>query len=164
MKKLFCLFAVVIGFAFASQAASTNVLLAAGAYTNVLVGASTVTQFALSPAVVGSSASVKVIDAPQSTNQFYVLPAYITKSTYATNYITNWVNYFGVTNSWTNIVVIDYTNTVSSVTNAYPVRLAASTVTNGTTILDGVNYYFNMGINITNTGAGAANISVTYQQ
>jgi hypothetical protein len=167
MKKLFYSIALVASLAlFSSQgkAATTNFTLVVAGYTNLFIGSATVTQIILSPAVASTAASAKIIDANQVTNQFYTNAAYIQTYSYVTNYTTNWTDYFGNTDSWTNRALVTITNTAPATTNMWPVRLALVTATNGTTTLGGVNYYFNRGFAVTNTGPAALNISVTYQQ
>lgn len=144
---------------------TTNLTIAAGVYTNVFVGPGKVTQFILSPQTVNTAASIKVYDASQTTSQVFTNPAYISAGYYATNYVTNWVNFFGVANSSTTLALIDFTNTVAATTNSFPVRLVMTASTNGQTVIDGVNYYFNSGLCITNTtGVGLLNVSITYQK
>ena len=110
----------------------------------------------------GTNTAVSIIDSPTNLLS-YINPAYTNTLSVATNYVSTWTNYYGVSYSTTNIALIDLTNNlVASTTNAYPVRLGVATLANTSSRYDGVNYYFNNGIWATNISSGKAIITVTY--
>lgn len=147
------------------KGASTSMVVASGNMTNLLSvinGSARVTQIVVA-SIPTNSATVMFIDTP--TNSLtYSNASYQTLSSYGTNLIQSWTNFFGVVNYLTNIALIDYTNTVAGSTNPYPVRQVVTVGTNTTIQLNPVSIYFNQGIWLTNGGTGPAQVSITYQQ
>lgn len=144
--------------------ATVSFTVAAGAVTNMVPtnGPSTITQLIVSSPV-NNTTAFSIYDSGY-TNLTYTNAAYTNILSYATNYITTWTNYYGATNSVTNLTLVDYTNTVAATTNFFPLRISGTVPTNGTIKYDTVNYYFTTGPVITNTGAGTATVTVTYRQ
>jgi len=163
MKKLIAL--ILLGTVISANAASTTLTVAASGMSNILSsfqGNATITQVILT-APANNTASVIFVDS--RTNQLsYTNAAYIGVASYVTNAITCWTNFFGSTNCITNVALVDITNTVAAATVTYPFRITATAPTNGSYTVGGVNYYFNNGIWVTNTGSGAATLTVTYVQ
>lgn len=164
MKKLILSLLLAVS-CFQLTAATTSLTIASGVMTNIpliLQGNVKLTQIAL--ASTGTNVvSVQFIDT--YTNALsYTNAGYTNILSYATNYISTWTNYYGATNSWTNISLVDITNNVAGTTNLFPVRIIMATPTNTTTRIDSVPYFFTSGVWVTNTGTGNANLTVTYQQ
>lgn len=150
-----------------ASAASKTTTLAAGAFTNLVAnppnGSSLVTSWLLT-APAGAHATIRVYDSPTNTT-VYTTPAYSAISQYATNVITTWTNYYGVTNSFTNVALVYVTNTVAANTsNSYPVRFFATAPTNSSVMFTDQSYYFNNGVWATNTGPSTATITVEFNQ
>jgi len=96
----------------------------------------------------------------------YTNAAYTNTTSYLTNYINTWTNFYGATNSTTNIALIDVsTNAVAATTNNFPVRLSVATGFGLSTAYSSVNAYFNNGIWATNTSPsnGLMTITVNYR-
>lgn len=96
-----------------------------------------------------------------------VFGSYNTISSYATNCITTYTNYYGYTNNLTNICLVDVTNTVAAVTNTIPPLLVVTAGTNATITLSGLSMYFQNGITISNAtapGSGTITYSIDYTQ
>lgn len=166
MKKLISVIGALVIAAGSVHAATVSKTIAAGVFTNLLTaspsGSLKVTQFVLT-ATATNNAAFSAVDT-YTNNLTYTNPAYVVYSSYQTNYITTYTNYYGVTNSFTNVAMVDYYVTNSAVTNAYPIRFTATAITNTTSIFDGVNYYFQNGLWVTNTGNGPLTLTITYQQ
>jgi hypothetical protein len=150
-----------------SSAVSVSTTLPPGAVFNLLttsgnVGSFTVKQVGIT-ATTGTNAVVALYDAP-STNISYINPAYTNRVSYGTNWNTSWTNFYGVvqTNYSPVVALIDITNTVASSTNNYPTRIIAGAAANNSAVFSGVNYYFDMGVLVTNIGSGTATVTVTY--
>ncbi len=126
------------------------------------VGSFNIRQVAIT-ATTGTNALVSLIDAP-STNVTYVNAAYTNRLSYGTNWNTTWTNFYGVTqtNPTPIVALIDITNTVAASTNSYPVRMIAGAALNSTAVFNGVNYYFDQGVLLTNVGGGAATVIITF--
>jgi len=77
--------------------------------------------------------------------------------------VTYWTNYFGVVNSNSFVGIVDASNAVPSSTVAYPYRLTGAANYGTSTTFSGT-YYFNNGIYATNSGQGAASVTITFQQ
>ncbi len=109
-----------------------------------------------------TNASCILIDAP--TNAIaYTNPAYTYTSSYVTNYITIWTNFYGVVQSTTNIALIDVVGTtVATSTNLYPQRLAVAAAASTTVTYQNVNANFNSGVWATNNSSGIATVIVTW--
>ena len=169
MKSLKHLFlASLVGIALSVSAApgTKTTTIPAGGFTNLLTlgnsGNANITQVILSSPTTNAT-RIRIVDAP--TNTFtYTNAAYIQVQTYATNVITSYTNYFGVVNSFTNLGIIDVTNTVAASTNNYPVRFVAISPTNTSSIFQGI-YSFNNGVWATNESlGGSVTVTVTYEQ
>lgn len=170
MKKL-----ILIGLLFASlsvKAVTLTVVITNGVFTNIPFlnpGPVRVSQFLVSGTSTNAGtnvAAIILVDTP-TNNLTYTNLAFTNTLTYATN-VTNFnTNYYGVTNAFTNIVLIDNTNNaVAATTNNWPQRLIIPIPTVPTLDIVGtVNYYFQNGLWITNTATnGAATLTLTYQQ
>lgn len=150
-----------------AQAASTvTVTVQPGTMTNILStltsGAAIVKSFTLSAN--GTNAAVILYDTP--TNQLvWTNVSYISTQSYATNYIVVWTNYFGATNSWTNLTLVDVTNTVvGSSNNAYAARISGAALASTTTIINPLYTVFENGIWATNTSSGVATVTIQLLQ
>jgi len=160
-KSLISLFA---GIGMAVSAATVTVDVPGNTAVNAvspLGGNIKVSQFILT-STNASAVTASVYDSV--TNVFTWTNAPYTQVTqYATNQVSLWTNYFGMTNYWTNIALVSVTNTVASTTNSFPVRFAGSAIANSSFIASGT-YYFNNGVWATNTSAVACKLTVTYTQ
>ena len=166
MKKLLT-FVALIGLVAKLSAATVTIQLGAGAFTNIFGlnnGSAKVTQFLLTSTAT-NIASVMVVDTPTNWLSF-TNKAYTNIISYPTNYIAVWTNYYGATNYWTNLTLVDITNTVAATTNSYPVRAYLTTATNSTLRVDQANYYFLDGVWVTNTtpNSSTAFLTITYTQ
>lgn len=146
-----------------AKAVSVTYTLAANGVTNVFTSPVKLTQVLIQGTNVSASVNTWFFDAP-STVLTNVVGAYTNTLTYGTNFVTTWTNFWGGTNSVTNIAIVEVSNPVIASTNTYQIRLAP--VGTGTTLTkyDNVNYYFVNGLTITNSGTGTATIGITYQQ
>jgi hypothetical protein len=109
-----------------------------------------------------TNASFNFIDSPSTTNITYVTLPYTNYLSYATNYVWNYTNYYGVVNTYSNISQVDYTNSVGQATNFYPVRLALTSLASSAQVYILQNATFNTGILVTNTGSGTGQVTITY--
>lgn len=170
MKKY--ILSILAGLAVSSvaHAAQYTMVVNSGTFTNILTplngtfynGAAKVTQVVITPLVVNSNSIIGLVDTP--TNSFtYLNPGYTNTVTYATNIVTYWTNYFGVVNSNSFVGIVDASNAVPSSTVAYPYRLTGAANYGTSTTFSGT-YYFNNGIYATNSGQGAASVTITFQQ
>lgn len=168
MKKILLTLGLAFGIVTSASAFTASMTLTNGQWTNfsgINPGPVTITQIIMQYTNV---AALQLYDSPNGQMSFTNL-AYTNTLTYATNVTNANTNYYGVTNYFTNVVLIDNTNNANpATTNNFPLRMQLS-VTNGTVIADHVNYYFLNGLWITNTSTGAANIAgptvtVTYTQ
>lgn len=168
IKSLFkiSLVAVILGlFTFQASALTSSQTVFVGSMTNALVlvnGSATISQIIVT-ATTATNVSVNIVDTPTNVLT-YVVPAYTNSIQYATNYITSWTNFYGVAQSDTNIALITTNVAVASVTNNYPVRLSIAALASTSSTFSGVNYYFNNGVWLTNTGSGTAAVTITYRQ
>ena len=155
----------MLSVALSTQAASTSATVASGVMTNfsaLLPGSARVTQIIVSASTTNTT-SLQFVDT--STNStVYTNSSYVGAGSYLTNLVTTWTNYYGVTNSVTNIQLVDYSITNAATTNFYNVPVAVQVNTNATVKFDLVNYYFNRGVWVTNLGGGPAIITLTYVQ
>lgn len=162
MKNI--LISLVLGVSIITASAlSVTTVVQPNTMTNLLTGFNQ--PFKLTQVIITANtnnASVLMVDS--ITNALtYTNAAYTNILSYATNYIATWTNFYGTTNSTTNIALIDITNSVAATTNSYPVRLGIAAVANASAKFDQVNYYFNNGIWATNTSSGIATITITGQ-
>jgi len=166
MKKFFSIVASVAISYSVFAASSSSVTLPTATITNLLgnsagaAGSLKITQIVVtSPA--NNTATIAIYDT--WTNILtYSNSAYSTVSSYATNLITSWTNFFGATNYMTNIALIDYSNYVAAATNTLSPLVTVTVPTNQTLILSEQSYYFNKGAFATNLATGTATISVNY--
>lgn len=164
MKKFILASIAALVLTLSSYAASTSFTVTTGASTNLwqVLGTTNggVKITSLVTSTGNSAAAVQIYDAPQ-TNFLVVIPAYSNILSYATNYITIYTNFYGATNSFTNIALVDYTNSVATVTQSYIQRYNYTVPTNSSLKLDGSSFFI-QGVGITNSGTGSANITMFY--
>lgn len=164
MKKFLSLVALLV--ATVANADTLSVTCPANSVTNLLgVGSS---GYALI-----SSISVTALTATNATVRFYdsstgyatnVYPATTQISQKATNWIQCWTNYYQVRNCWTNLSLINVTNTVAATTNPAPVRATVAVAASGTTTIGPVAYTFEYGVWATNSSFGAVGITIDYER
>jgi len=169
MKKLL----ISIGLAFlviSTQAAVTTVTLtgngAAGSFTNMptAVGGSFTLLSAQVTSAANNQAYLSIYDAPTNYTT-WTNSAYSTITSYVTNYYTLYTNYYGATNYvGTNAVLIDVSNYVAAATMNYPTIYTWACPTNQTTTFSSLNYRFQRGMLVTNTGAASLTLAITYTQ
>lgn len=163
MKKLFII-AALFGSLLINKADTISVVCPATSVTNLTAlapGYATVTSISIS-ALEATNAVVRLYDSITGymTNVF---PATTSIGSYATNYITCWTNYYNVQNCFTNIALVNYTNTVPGTTNAALVKATVTAAASSTTTVSPVNYNFNYGVWATNGSFGAVGITITYE-
>ena len=165
MKKYFIIAALLA--ATVAQAAQVTTVITAGANSNLLGnfrGSAKVTDILITtPAA--TATTLKLVDSVNTTNT-YLSPAYTGVTSYATNVITTYTNFFGVVNNVTNVQLVDVSTSVSATTNNFPVRFQAYVGTNTSQLYSGVDYMFVNGIWATNitSGSGSTTVTSTYQQ
>lgn len=166
MKKFIIIAGLICSLALGVYAANQSISIASGVMTNFPInsGSVKITQILISSPGTNYSTNIQFIDT--YTNWLlYTNAAYSNTLTYATNYTLSWTNYYGVVNSWTNYTLVDLTNNlVPASTNIFPIRITTSIPTNSSLKFDSVNYYFQSGLWITNSGPGSINATITYQQ
>jgi hypothetical protein len=165
MKKTLLLIGLLAGFTAQVFGASGSFVLPAATYTNfptLLSGSAKVTAVTLT--TTNNSATVVFRDAYTNTFNF-TNAAYIQTTSYVTNYITTWTNYFGYTNNVTNFALVDVTNTIPATNYAFPIVLTLGAGTNSTVTYNPLVANFNYGIWMTNTTAGGSvTVTLTYSQ
>jgi len=160
MKKILAFVAsMVYGLSvFAANTISTNIATTSSAF--ILQGDVAVSYITLSSPDTNTAACV-VYDSPGNwiaqTNA-----AYYTITSFATNYITTWTNFYGATNNLTNVVLYTGITTNSATTNAMTPKLSLSTAAGTSSQFSGINMVFRSGICITNTGAGTIGVTIGY--
>jgi hypothetical protein len=100
----------------------------------------------------------------------FTVPAFTNYISYATNFVQTWTNYFGATNYWTNISLVQISNYNAAATISVA-KNTVSAIASTTTTLSPTAYIFENGIWVTNLGpinvgttsGGAATVSITYQ-
>lgn len=146
-------------------AASLTTTIQSGGYSNLLGllqgRPATVSAIAVTSQAT-NSARLRIYDSPTNT-VWYTNAAYVSEGIYATNYIQTYTNYYGATNSITNVALVHYSVTNAAAGYTYPLRFDGIAATNSTAIYDGVNYYFINGVWGTNASVGAVTVTVTYQ-
>lgn len=166
LKKLFLVSSLTLSTLFSvSEASTLSISIPAGTAINLMPNFSStkITQIIATAAGTNYTTNLLVYDCP--TNVFaYTNAAYTNIISYATNYISTWTNYYGATNSVTNISLVDATNNVAAQSNSYPQRMNLAFPSNSVTRLDNVNYYFYITPWVTNVGPGAISLTVTFQQ
>ena len=160
MKKF--LVSSIIGLAalVSANADTVSVVVPASGFTQVIAAPAIVTGYSLAAT---NNGSVGFIDSPTNLPT-YVVPAYTNTVSYATNTIVRWTNYFGVVNSWTNIALVDLSNTVASTTNNYPRKAVVSTLANTTTTVSPTYSVYDNGLWVTNYTASPATVTIQYRQ
>lgn len=163
LKKLFISLGLLSSFTASVKALTISLLVTNATFVNIVpnYGSAKLTQI-IATAQGTNQPNFVIYDAP-TNNILYTNAAYTNIISYATNYVTTWTNYYGATNSFTNLSLVDVTNSVAAVTSSYPARITASIPSNSVVRFDNVNYYFSMGPWITNSG-GLLSLTVTYQQ
>jgi len=166
MKKIIASLFSLIAAVSLSSAASISIAVAPSTATNVMGslfgGYAKVTSVTFN-CTSSSNATVVVYDS--TTNVFtYTNAAYTNITSYATNLVTTWTNYFGVVNSATNVNLVDVTNSVAGTTNNYPQRFSVSALVGTTTTINPTSYIFENGIWATNTSAGSGTLTVQFVQ
>lgn len=151
--------------AFSSYAATITVEVPSNTTSNLLTSFSpgckiTAVQIT-SPA--NAIARVALVDTPNGDTT-YTNAAYVSTTKYATNQVVSWVNYFGATNSYTNISLVSMTVTNSAASFSYPVLCTLSAGTNATTSLTGVNFQAFRGVYAVTDTNGSAMVTITYTQ
>lgn len=158
MKKLLTLIGLVSALSVSAETAS--VVVSSTGMSNMVPSSAKVTQILVtSPA--NNTASIKLIDS--ITNILaYTNSAYSTLGSYATNYITTYTNFFGATNSITNIALVDFSNYVAAASYSYPTLATVTVPTNQTIVLQGQQLFFNNAVWCTNLGSGNATVTLNY--
>lgn len=162
MKRILSLI-VFIALTVNTQAVSISAAVAANSFTNVLAlmpnGLAKITS--ITATANGASAQVVTLYDSATGFQGYSNLAYITTTSYLTNTYVPFTNYFGHTNGWiTNIMLVDLTNTVAAVSNPYPIRAVVNIPASSSVTLAPVNYQFDNGLWITNSGASSVTFNV----
>lgn len=162
IKKALLSIGVAVGFALSAKAATITLNVAATGYTNALSGSATITQFILT-SISTNAANVSFVDS-YTNSLWFTNGAYTTATSYATNYYNCYTNYFGGTNCITNVALVDIITTNAAAGVRFPVRINATAPTNSSVAFQGVNYYFNNGVWLTNSSSSVATVTITYQQ
>ena len=161
MKRILSLIALV-ALTFNIQAVSVTATVAGNGKTNILALMPSGTAKVTSVTLGNLGAAVQTLsfyDSPDGV-YFYTNAAYITTTSYATNTYVLYTNYFGMTNSFTNTFLMDVTNTVAASTNLWPIRAVTVLPASATTTMYPVNYLFDYGMWVTNSGANAVTITI----
>lgn len=166
MKKiLVILFALLLTLSI-KAALSTTVVVPANTMTNLVnlsgSGHVIVTAYVVT-STNATAVTASLMDTPTNVLA-YVVPAYTNITSYATNWVQTWTNYYGATNSWTNYSLIDITNSVAQSTNNYPVRIALTAAANTSAVLNPTYTVFDSGVWVTNSSAAAATVTIQYRQ
>lgn len=134
--------------------------------TNVLYGISPGGPLIVKQAVLtgtSNNTSVTVYDAP--TNTFsYTNASFVSVITYPTNVISTWTNFFGYTNTVTNVALVDVPITNAVTTNTYPQKIALSASAGNSTIQNNMSTYFESGVWATNTATNTGVLTITFIQ
>lgn len=164
---------ITVGVAIASlgvllQAESVTKTVLGGQFINMLTlnnGSAKVSQFILT-ATTATNANVLIYDT-YTNRTFQIVQPYTNTISYATNQISIVTNYFNVIQNYTNLVLLDITNNAVPLgTNNFNPTVGGNAPANTSIVLGSpfVNYWFHQGIWVTNTGSGAASVTLTYQQ
>ena len=161
MKKLLSLAIVAVGLVANAETISTTIQ--PGQMTNVLAlrnGTATISQILLTANT--TNTTVRFYD--NTTNLTYkIVPAYTNNFSYATNLISSYTNYFGVVNTYTNLVLVDVTNNVVPAYTNCTSTVDMSALASTTATANGY-YYFHQGVWVTNTSSGTAQLTLTFRQ
>ena len=163
MKKYFILGLMALLSVMPVRAVTQTWVIPSGAVSNLFSSSVVVKQFYLTGTNATLPLTVYAFDV-SSTVLTNVVSAYSNMVSYATNLPTSYVNFFGLTNTYTNLVLVDITNSVAAATNTAPVSMVV--VANGVTQtrIDNVSFNFSKGLTITNAGTGQAVVTLGWQQ
>lgn len=163
MKKLISVLSIASLFSFGAFAQQTvTVTLAANTATNVPINPGSL-MVLNSTLVAAGATTIQYIDSP-NTSLSYVNGSFTTQSTYVSNTIVGWTNYYGATNFYTNNILWRYPVVHAASTNLWPQRAAFSATGAGTQIFSPLDITFNQGLLITNSGANQIQIIISYVQ
>lgn len=166
MKKIIASLFSLIAAVSLSSAASVAITIAPNTATNVMGslfgGYAKITSVAFT-CTSSSNAVINVYDSPTALFTYTNAP-YTNITSYATNLVTSWTNYFGVVNSATNVNLVDVTNSVAGTTNNYSQRFSVAALVGTTTTINPTSYVFENGIWATNTSAGSGTLTVQFVQ
>lgn len=141
---------------------SVTATIPSGGFSNLVSGPIVAGSFVLSTTN-ATATSLSFFDTPYASGPLrYTNAAYIQLSSYATNWIQCWTNFYGRTNCWTNTTVIDVTNTVSATFSNFNNVLTAVAPANGNLVIPNVSFLFNLGVGVTNLSASNATVTVNY--
>lgn len=162
MKKLILSLIASVSVALGAYADSGTWTIANGAMSNLLSSPVKITQI-IYQSTSTNTTQFSAVDSPSATFT-NIIAGFSTITQKATNYITTYTNFFGVSNSFTNLALISATNTIPAQTNIYPTQFTLFTATNSQARVDNANFYFINGFTVTNSGAGPVTITVNYNQ
>lgn len=166
MKKLLVSLALGLGLLVSANAQvwqypyTASVTVPPAGMSNLVANPCRVAQILIT-ATTSTNATGFMVDAnvPQmSTNT----TAYTNTISYGTNLIWGYTNYFGVVTSLTNFALVDLTNNVVPTNVFYYPSTPLAAVGNSTATIANINQTFIRGIEITNTGLGNINVTVSY--
>ncbi len=147
-----------------SEAATKTLLLGATtSVSNAITGPFKLTQVIITAPT--TQAPIVGFFDTKNTDLIVSNSSYVSIVSSVTNYVTLWTNYYGATNQFTNIALIDITTTNAAATNLLSPTFIAITPTNTTTTYNNLNLNFNFGLMLTNQTsiAGAGNNTLTLQ-
>lgn len=162
MKKLILSLIASVSVALGAYADSGTWTIANGAMSNLLSSPVKITQI-IYQSTSTNTTQFSAVDSPSATFT-NIIAGFSTITQKATNYITTYTNFFGVSNSFTNLALISATNTITAQTNTYPTQFTLFAATNTQARVDNANFYFINGFTVTNSGAGPVTITVNYNQ
>lgn len=163
MKKSLIISALLGLSLIANAQLSTTVTVTNGTiigFPNVGQGQLLINSMIVNPA---GSTQLAFYDAP-TTNLTWTNAAYAYRASYVTNFVTNWVNYYGATNGYTNKAEVFYSVTNAASTNFYPVRIQVNTINSNIVVLNPLQATFLNGLFVTNSGSSNATITINYAQ
>jgi hypothetical protein len=150
------------------HASNATVLVQANSMTNLLAGIplTSGSVWVRSLTITGSNATSTVYIYDTVTNSTTWTNMQYTNYTYfPSNTVITWTNYYGFTNSITNVMLAKITNNVAANTNNWPLRIIASAnVAVQPTVVYTPNVYFLDGIWATNVTTNIATVLLNYQQ
>lgn len=164
MKKL--LLVSILALAVSAQAAvTTTVTLGANAISNL----STIVSAPFKVTVIdvkadtATNTAVQVFDTT-NVGLTNVVAGYPYNQLYATNYITAYTNYYGVSTSLTNVALITLSNYVASVTNTLSPKYSLTAPASSTVEYGPMDVWFYGGIVVSNTTTAPATVTIGYTQ
>lgn len=166
MKKLIALLALLVTVSL--NAATLTATVPSATSTNIPFLLGTNSQALITGVIVVSTnnnvATVNFVDSYWKTFQI-TNQAYQVINSYATNYITLYTNYYGATNSFTNLALIEVTNTVATNNILLGPVFTTFAGTNSSTTYQNLALKINQGLWLTNTTAASdARVTITYTQ